>query len=320
MKKFFLFGASAATILTVTSLGFAGSAIAQQQTPLLPPNPLPGHCYARVFVPPQYAERTEQVLVHEASEKVEIVEAQYEWVEEKVLVKEETEKFELVPATYKTVEEEVLVEPESIELVDVPAEYETIEERVLVKEAYTTWKKGTGPITRIDQGTGEIMCLVTVPAEYKTVEKTVLKTPATTKEIVVPAVYKTVKKEVVDVPASTQTVVIPAKYETVKVKTLVEPAKVNRTTIPAEYETVTKVEKVSEGHMEWREILCETNVTPDVIKAMQAALTDQGHYRGPADGRIGPMTRQAVVAYQEAQGLASGELTIETLKSLGVSL
>ena len=53
----------------------------------------------------------------------------------------------------------------STRLETVPAQYETVTEEVLVRPAYTTWKKGTGPIQRIDQATGEIMCLVEVPAE-----------------------------------------------------------------------------------------------------------------------------------------------------------
>jgi Putative peptidoglycan binding domain len=320
MKKSFLRGASTVAILAVSAIGFASYAAAQDQTPLFPPNAEPGHCYARLFVPATYSTKTEQVVKQEAAEKIEVIPARYEWIEEKVLVKEAAEKIEIVPATFKTVEEKVMVEPESQELVDVEAQYETVEENVLVKAAYTTWKKGTGPISRLDESTGEIMCLITVPAEYKTVKKRVLKAPAATKVVTKPAVYKMVKKQVVDVPATTKNVTIPAKYETVKVKKLIEPAKEKRTAIPAEYQTVTKTEKVSDGHMEWREILCQTNVTTDVIKSMQAALKDKGHYGGPVDGQIGSGTRRAVASYQQARGLASGELTIETLKSLGVSL
>jgi hypothetical protein len=50
------------------------------------------------------------------------------------------------------------------------------------------WKKGRGPIEKIDAATGEIMCLVEVPATYK-----VMDTPPTTREVTVPAEYKTVK-------------------------------------------------------------------------------------------------------------------------------
>ena len=77
-----------------------------------------------------------------------------------------------------------------------PPVYENVTERILVKPAYTTWKKGRGPIEKINQATGEIMCLVEVPAEYRTVTKRVLKTPAGTKKVTIPAVYKTVKKRI----------------------------------------------------------------------------------------------------------------------------
>lgn len=50
-------------------------------------------------------------------------------------------------------------------------EFEWVEERVLVKPARKEWKPGRGEVERVDNATGEIMCLVEVPAEYKTVRK-----------------------------------------------------------------------------------------------------------------------------------------------------
>jgi hypothetical protein len=52
-----------------------------------------------------------------------------------------------------------------------------------VKPATMVWKKGRGPIQRVDDATGEIMCLVEEPAVYKDVTRTVVKTPATTQVI-----------------------------------------------------------------------------------------------------------------------------------------
>jgi hypothetical protein len=34
---------------------------------------------------------------------------------------------------------------------------------------------------------------------------------------------------------------------------------------PAVYETVTKRVQASDGHMEWRAVLCETNATPGLV-------------------------------------------------------
>jgi hypothetical protein len=279
-----------------------------------------GECYARVFVPPNYQTKAEQMLKAEASERVEVIPASYQWAEEKVLVTEASERVEVIPASYKTVEERVLVSEASERVETVPAVYDTVTEQVLVKPAYTAWKKGRGPIEKIDQATGEIMCLVEVPAEYKTVAKRLLKTPATTRKITIPAEYKTITKRVVDQPATTRTIKIPAEYSTVKVQKLAQPAQEKRIAIPAEYQTVTKTEKISEGRLEWRPILCETNVTSDIVARIQRALSAKGHNPGPIDGVIGTETMSAVRSFQKANGLASGQLTIETLKALDVSL
>ncbi|MEM7221857.1 MAG: peptidoglycan-binding domain-containing protein [Pseudomonadota bacterium] len=286
---------------------------------LLPPNAKAGECYARVFVPSTYKTVSERVLKNEASERVEVIPAKYEWVEEEVLVREESERVEIVPATYKQVTEQVLVRPASERLETVPAVYETVSEQILVREAYTTWKKGRGPIEKIDQATGEIMCLVEVPAEYKTVTKRVLATPETVRKIPVPAQYETVTKTVVDQAATTRTVKIPAEYGTVKVSKLVEPASERRIPIPAEYQTVNKTEQVSEGHLQWRSILCETNVTPDIVSRIQEALLAKGYNPGPIDGVLGSDTMAAVKDFQQSNQLPSGQLTLDTLKALGVA-
>ena len=294
-----------------------------QQTPsgsgdLLPPAAKAGECYARAFVPPQFKPVSKTVLKREAGERVETTPARYEWGEERVLAEEASQQLKVIPAKYGWKEERVLVKEASTQLVEVPAVYENVTEKVLVRDGYTTWKKGRGPIERIDNATGEIMCLVEVPPEYKTVTKRVVKTPASVRKVELPAEYKTVKRRVVVEPAKTTTVEIPAKYSTVKVRKLVEPAKERRVEIPAEYQEVSDKVLVSEGHLEWRPILCETNTTPDVVRKLQSALRSAGYNPGAIDGILGRSTMAAVNAYQKANGLASGQLTINTLRRLKV--
>ncbi len=285
---------------------------------LFPPNAKAGECYARVFIPPQYKTTTKTVLRRPSTERIEVTEPRYELAEERVLVKEASKEIRVTPAVYDYVEERVLVSEASTKLVPVPAVYRNVDERVMVRPAYTTWKKGRGPIEKIDEATGEIMCLVDVPAEYKTVTKQVLVTPASTREIQIPATYKTVKKRVMVKPPQTETVEIPAEYRTVRVSKLVEPAKEMRSKVSEQYEQVTETVLASEGHMEWRSILCETNTTPDVVSRLQRALNGAGYNVGPVDGIVGPRTMSAVSSYQAANGLAEGRLTIETLRKLGV--
>lgn len=57
-----------------------------------------------------------------------------------------------------------------------------------------------------------------------------------------------------------------------------------------------------------------------VVADVQAALQEQGYYRGEVDGLLGPQSRQALAEYQSAQGLYATE-TIDqpTLSSLGLA-
>ncbi|MBN1380112.1 MAG: peptidoglycan-binding protein, partial [Deltaproteobacteria bacterium] len=133
---------------------------------------------------------------------------------------------------------------------------------------------------------------------------TVLDKPATTVEVKVPPEYKTVRKQVMVTPHTTRTIEIPAQYSTVRVRKLVAPPEARRVDIPAEYPTVKKTEKISEGRMEWRRILCETNLTDGAMPAIQQALKNEGHDPGPVGGVLGRQTMRALREYQQKKGLA----------------
>ena len=165
-----------------------------------------GDCFAEYLKAEAFETTTEQVVKREASTRVETIPARYDWVEEQVMTQEA-----------------------STRLVEVPAVYETRSEQILVRPARTEWKRGRGPIQRVDGATGEIMCLVEIPAEYKTVSKRVLVSAATTRSVPVPAEYKTVK-----------------------VRKLVAGPSEKVLEIPAEYQTVSKRQKVSDASRSWR--------------------------------------------------------------------
>ncbi|MCB1850710.1 MAG: peptidoglycan-binding protein [Gammaproteobacteria bacterium] len=324
---------------------------------------IPGMCFREYYLPAQFKQETKEVLVKEGAESIDIVPAKYEWVEEQVLVKAATKKIEEVPVSYKEVTEQVLLEP-----------------------AKTVWKKGNGLVEKIDNTTGEIMCLVEIPAVYKTITKRVVDTPATVKEIEVPAEYKTVKvrklvaeaqemrektpenkqtfvqtvkvadpsfewhathstdkpqgrytgnqiclkeipakfeeysKMVVKSAATVKKEEVPAEYKIVKVRKLLSAAEEKRTKIPAEYKTVTKRQKVGEERLEWRQVLCETNMTKDIVSRVQQKLKEAGYNPGAIDGVVGGGTLRAVDNYQREKNLPRGGLTLLTLDALGIKL
>ncbi len=326
----------------------------------------PGQCFFESYVPAKYETKVEKILISQASQSVSVTPAKYGMVTEKVLVKDASKK-----------------------VVEIPTVYETIKEKVLVEPAKTMWKKGHGLAERVDNTTGEIMCLVEVPAKYKTVTKRIIKSAATTKIVEIPAEYntvsvrklltapqevrtsipeefasvnktvkvsdeifswhsakgngatgrapagsvrtgskvclksipakfKTLSKRVVKTPATTKSIVLPAEYNFVKVRKLVTPPQESRVSIPAKYQTVSKRLKIGEERLEWKRVLCQTNMTKDVITGIQSALAKRGFNPGPIDGQIGSATLRAVDAYQQKNNLERGGLTIDTIKALGV--
>jgi len=316
-------------------------------------------CFAEFYVPATFATKEKEVLVKEEAEDIKITPAQFDKVDEVVTIKESSKKKVLIKAEYETVEEKIEIEP-----------------------AKAVWKKGSGPISRIDNSTGDIMCLVQIPAKYKIIKKTVLKVPskiesveiaaitkvvavsklvsdAAADKVKVPAVYKkigitskiedakfiwrgakvggdgvatgnqiclknvpaqktVVKKLVVATAATVKEEVIPAIYKTIKVKKVATEAEERRTKIAAVYSTIEKRKKTSKERLEWRRILCQTNMNADVNKRIQQALKDAGVYNGPVDGSIGGGTLKAVEKYQREKGLPTGGLTIQVLEKLGI--
>jgi len=207
----------------------------------------PGMCFHEHVIGPKYTTVTEKVLVKEASEKLEIIPAKYETVEEKILVKEASYKLVTVPETYKTETEKIMIEP-----------------------ATTVWKKGTRPVERVDNSTGEIVCLVNIPAKYKTVTHRVIDTPATTKRIEIPAVYKTVK-----------------------VRKLVTPAQEKRSPIAEKYSTITKRVLESDATFHWHEIH-DKSMSADSRTGNQICLKET-----PA--KAGSYTKQVVASSPSAK-------------------
>ena len=308
--------------------------------------------------------------------------AKFEQTQKEVLVKEESEEIKIAAAQFEEVEEIVTIKQASKKKIYKPAEYEIIEEKIEIEPAKAVWKKGEGPISKIDNSTGEIMCLIQVPAKYKIVKKTVLKSepavdlvevPAETKalkvsklvsdatvdKVKIPAEYKKVtitkkisdplfiwrkagvtgdgrytgnqiclkeiparfakvKKLVVDTVASIVEEKVDAVTKLVKVANVATEAEEIRTKVPAEFKAVEKRSKISDERLEWRRVLCKTNMGPDINKRIQQALKDAGVYRGPVDGAIGRGTMIAVEKYQKENGLPSGGLTIDVLEKLGI--
>ena len=287
----------------------------------LPPNAVPGKCYAKCLIPDQYETVTEQVLLKEASSRIEVVPAQYQTTTDQILVKEGYNVLEVVPAQFQTVSEQLLVRDAGSRLEYVPPVYETVTEQVLVSPASTKWVKGRANRSCLseDPEKCKVWCLTETPAQYKTVTKQVLRTPATAREIPIPAEYKTITKAVISQPADVRERQVPPEYRSVTKQVLAQPATTREVSIPAEYSTISTKKLVrTGGFTDWVEVLCGSKVNDAKIYEIQQALRAKGYNPGPIDNRFGHQTKAALGQFQRDNGLPEGNLNIETLRALGV--
>ena len=223
----------------------------------------------------------------------------YELKEDVVIDKPASVKTEIVPATYITVMDTVVMVPEGKRIITIPAQYETVSENKLVAPPTQKWVK-TGNSKN---------CFSTNPKDCEIWELKQFD-----------AVYQKVSRKVEVVPASVREEIIPAVTQVVPRQKIVQPSREVKTEIPVTYKTIMKKVLVKRGgNYEWKEILCEKDVTESRINQIQEALIREGYDPGPVDNQMGEATKQSIIKFQKDKGLPVGNLNIETLKALGVN-
>lgn len=322
-------------------------------------NAKPGQCFAKLLTSPKAETYTDHVLVtaeHTASRTVPAV---FDLVEKDILIRPERVIHKNVPAVTHTETVTEVVREATFREETLPAQYETRIEHVLVQPAHQEWVKTRGvpasapmvtpdgrPVHSNERGyltwpgktpqrvptTDEarqyledgnppfIWCLKDFPAVYEDRKTRVEVAPARTRRIDIPAVTRQVSKIVVDSPAHVEDVVVPAVYEKRKVRAEVSPARTETYTVPAVYHDVQKTRLVGKVDVVWREVICNRNARPQTVMAIQKALTAKGYYRGKIDGDLGPGTVSAMQKFQADQGLPQGQVSIEAVQMLGVSV
>lgn len=275
----------------------------------------PGQCFARVTIPATYETYTEETIVQPEYMGSRTIPARYETADVQVLVEAERTEQVVIPAVYRTVRETVMVEPERQEPYTVPARWETYTQRVMVRPAYVTWKPGDGIVGR---GAGELLCRVEVPAEYAQIQRRRMVAAEAIRMRTIPPVMRTGTREELVTPVRVEPRLVPARYQNVKERRMVEPAREEPVLVPAVKRTETLRRVVSPLRTEWREVLCDTNASRAKIVQVQRALAARG-YATTADGVFGRDTLAALERFQRANNLATGYLTMETVRALGVS-
>ena len=85
-------------------------------------------------------------------------------------------------------------------------------------------------------------------------------------------------------------------------------------------ESISKKEIIKGGgYTEWKEVLCEHKITPDLVRDLKNALQEAGYDPGPIDGIFKTKIKIALTKYQKDNILPVGNLNIATMKALGIT-
>ena len=323
-------------------------------------NARPGQCFSRLLSPPVVERVPDRVLVKAEHQETRVIPAVKAWRDQRVLVSPARTEYRTIAAVTRTVIDDVVVSPETVREEIIPAEFAMQTERVLVRPAHQAWVEQRGIPTgatlltpqtyqpvryRADgtltwpgkdgyqvvsneatrdylrEGSGQtIYCLIEVPAQYQDQTRRVMVRPEQRRQIRVPAVIKQVEREVVDVPEHQQAYEVEAVYAMKKVMVEVEPARSETITHPAIYKDVTRQNIKRGAEPVWLEVLCERNANPALVRDVQKALKARGYFQGPVTGTLGQQTIQAMQKFQADQGLAQGQVSMESVRALGIKL
>lgn len=287
-----------------------------------PPEGLPGECFARVLVPAQFENYTEQTVIDEGSNRVSVTAPQFQSASQQYVVRDAGMRYEVRQPVYRRVSEQVMVRPGYQTLQVVPGEYRTVTEQVEVSPPRLSWKPSTSlasmagvRITQTRQG--EVYCLVEEPGEVQNVSRRMQVRAESVRAIDVPPIYKTISRDVLVDPGGVREIPVPAQYGMLNVQHLVQPARQHSTPIAPQMGSINRKRQISGESFRWIKVLCETNATASAITEVQTMLHNQGYYQGPVSGVVNTSTESAIASYQQQMSIPHGGfLSLQTIESL----
>lgn len=279
-----------------------------------------GECYVQVRRPAKYRTQTERVLVKEKSVRYQITPAVFKDVEKKILVRPESKRYEVIPAKFEKKTVDVVKTPDFKRLSFAEAVFKPSKEKIQTKAATAVWKKGDGTPNGVSNMISQVWCLVREAAEYHEYTRQNVATRAKLSTHDVDAEMDHIPTMVMVRPAKVKEIVEPAEYKTVKVRELVTPAVSKEIAIPAEYKMVKRQVLVQQEQVVWERVLCDTNLTPEVIRKIQTALKAKKYDCGKVKGKLTSETKNAISKYQQDHKLSKGAITYEFLDHLKIEL
>ena len=177
-------------------------------------------CISEVEIPTHFRTSTEDIIVVEGAQRIEVTEPKHQWVEERLLIQEAWQKLVVVPTVYDTVEQEIVVEDER-----------------------PIWRKGSMRSKIADRLTTARALAAGLPADAQPGQCYA--------EYFVDTTFTTIAEKVVTREGATEIEVSMAKFESVDEQIATKEGATRLVVVPAEYDTVTETIVVRPPHSTW---------------------------------------------------------------------
>ncbi len=297
------------------------TALSQTQETLFEqiPNAQVGECYSECYMPDQYKNKVEQILLKEAYTAYQTIPAVYDTLLLSITEKPAYITLTLQPPTFDIQAWQVPISDTLQEQHYTPPQFETITEQILVQPATQTWQKTAAThncLNNPDKNNCQVWCLTEQPAQYRTIQRQILKTPAQITQKQIPPRHLTLQRAVLKQAARLDTQYIAAQTRQIKTLKLRTPATQIPIEVSAEFSSVTRKEIIKPASLTpYVKVMCDTSY-PTILD-IQKALKALG-YQVPLDNVLELSTRKALIDYQKKNNLPVGNLNTETLRKLGV--
>lgn len=292
-------------------LNMTNSTIINNTQQLNPTQRIPTQCSSELLRPAIFRTEPLKVLVYDSSATYSNIPAEMVWSETKLQIEPARYAQETEPAQYEEVQETIETERMRSELYATPTQYQKIVREIFIKPEYKHWKFGC-----LANSNGS--CLETIKAELVKIPTEVIKQPAQIHQRKIPAKTLKIKRKKLIKPGKGSGSILPARYTTIKLIRVSKPWKIISSLVPAQYETITVQRKLRDAQILTMPIACANTLTPEQIRRIQQALLQAGHSLS-LSGVLDTATIAALHAFQKANQLAIGGLSLETLRKLGLT-
>lgn len=277
----------------------------------------PVSCSTYAFQAPQFKTIKKQIMVYEGSKVYQSVPATIKQTPVKIQTHPARHVHETVPAVYKTVVEEVPVQRERSELYVQDAKYRTVYKPYVIEPEKWVWRTGCVPHPQQTEQQTKHQCLVKVPEKKQVVKRELLDLPPIINKKVLPTKTVKVERKVLVRAGQGMGGTVPAQYKTLMTEYVDAPWRLDVEPTKSRYQTIEAQVQTSKAAIVKLPALCASKAKPQDIKRIQNLLSYRG-FNTPITGVLDHATYASVQKFQQKYRLAQGDITLETLKQLGL--